>query len=145
MKLINSNIEFETLILFLIALVLVISIFGFVIRKLLGVERKKWFSYNHLNDRHKKIDWSVRIIFTILFLISSYYMIDNDTVGFPWYFETWFILIVFLIMSEMLRALMEWKYAENKRDFVATIAEMMFMISIVFLTITTDFFGLFNS
>ncbi|WP_460011981.1 DUF4181 domain-containing protein [Lysinibacillus sp. CTST325] len=145
MKLINSNIEFETLILFLIALVLVISIFGFVIRKLLGVERKKWFSYNHLNDRHKKIDWSVRIIFTILFLISSYYMIDNDTVGIPWYFETWFILIVFLIMSEMLRALMEWKYAENKRDFVATIAEMMFMISIVFLTITTDFFGLFNS
>ncbi|GAB0168105.1 DUF4181 domain-containing protein [Lysinibacillus sp. CTST325] len=142
---INSNIEFETLILFLIALVLVISIFGFVIRKLLGVERKKWFSYNHLNDRHKKIDWSVRIIFTILFLISSYYMIDNDTVGIPWYFETWFILIVFLIMSEMLRALMEWKYAENKRDFVATIAEMMFMISIVFLTITTDFFGLFNS
>jgi len=39
---------------------------------------------------------------------------------------------------------MEWKYTENKRGFVATIAEMVFMISIVFFTITTDFFGIFN-
>ncbi|MEY9972200.1 cation transport ATPase [Lysinibacillus sp. RC46] len=138
------NIEFGTFILFLITLVLVISIFGFAIRKLLGVERKKWFSYNHINERHKKLDWSVRIIFMSLFLISSYYMIGNDTLGIPWYFETWFILIVFFITSEILRAFMEWKYAENKRDFVATIAEMVLMISIGFLTITTDFFGLFN-
>jgi len=128
----------------LIVLVLVINIFGFVIRKLLGVERKKWFSYNHINERHKKLDWSVRIIFIGLCFISSYYMIDNDTLGIPWYFETWFILIVFLITSEMLRAFMEWRYAENKRDFVATIAEMVFMIIIVFLVITTGFFGLFN-
>ena len=57
----------------------------------------------------------------------------------------WFIIIVFLVASEMLRAFMEWKYAENERAFVATIAEMMFTISIVFLTIKTDFFGLFNT
>ncbi|MGE7693965.1 DUF4181 domain-containing protein [Lysinibacillus sp. NPDC094177] len=140
----NINIQFGTLMLFLMVLFLVISTFGFIIRKLLGVERKKWFSYNHINERHKKLDWSVRIIFISLFYISSYFMIDNDTYGIPWYFETWFIFIVFLITSEMLRAYMEWKYAENKRDFLATIAEMMFMISIVFLTITTDFFGLFT-
>lgn len=144
MKLNNINIQFGTLMLFLMVLFLVISTFGFIIRKLLGVERKKWFSYNHINERHKKLDWSVRIIFISLFYISSYFMIDNDTYGIPWYFETWFIFIVFLITSEMLRAYMEWKYAENKRDFLATIAEMMFMISIVFLTITTDFFGLFT-
>ena len=57
----------------------------------------------------------------------------------------WFIIIVFLVASDMLRAFMEWKYAENKRAFVATIVEMMFMISIVFLAIKTDFFGLFNT
>ncbi|PIJ98734.1 DUF4181 domain-containing protein [Lysinibacillus sphaericus] len=53
-------------------LVLVISIFGFVIRKLLGVERKKWFSYNHLNERHKKLDWSVRIFFISLFFLVQF-------------------------------------------------------------------------
>ena len=139
-----NNIQFGPLMLFLIVVVLVVNTFGFVIRKLLGVERKKWFSYNHINERHKKLDWSLRLIFTILLIISFYYMIDNDTFGIPWFFKTWFILIVFLITSELLRAFMEWKYAENKRDFVATIAEMVFMFSIVFLTITTDFFGLFN-
>ncbi|QQP14721.1 DUF4181 domain-containing protein [Lysinibacillus agricola] len=84
----NINIELGTLILFLIVLLLIISIFGFIIRKLLGVERKIWFSVNYLNERHKKLDWFVRILFTTLFLISTYYMIYNDNVGIAWYFET---------------------------------------------------------
>ncbi|MGE8037139.1 DUF4181 domain-containing protein [Lysinibacillus sp. NPDC093692] len=139
------NFDLGTLILFLMVLLLIISIFGFVIRKLLGVERKKWFSYDYVNERHKKLDLSVRIIYLSLVFISSYYKFNNDNVRITWYFELWFIIIVFLVTSEMLRAFMEWKYAENKKDAVATIAEMMFMISIVFLTIKTDFFGLFNS
>ena len=145
MKLNTITFDFGTLILFLLVLLLIISIFGFVIRKLLGVERKKCFSYNYFNERHKKLDLSVRIIFMILVLISSYYRNYNDPVEIAWYYEIWFIIIVFLVASEMLLAFMEWKYAENKRAFVATIVEMMFMISIVFLAIKTDFFGLFNT
>lgn len=136
--------ELGTLLLFLIVVILVINFFGFVIRKLLGVERKKWFSYNHLNERHKKLDWLVRIFFVILLFISNYYTNYNDILGTYWYFETWFIIIVFLITSELLRTFMEWKYAENKKDFIATLSEMLFAISILFLTIVTDFFGLFN-
>jgi len=141
----NINIELGTLVLFLVVLLLIISIFEFVIRKLLGVERKKWFSYDYINERHKKLDRFVRIIYMILIVISSYYMSNNDTVGIAFYFKPWFIIIAFLVSSEMLRAFMEWKYAENKKDVVATIAEMMFMISIILITIKTDFFGLFNS
>ncbi|KPN89423.1 DUF4181 domain-containing protein [Lysinibacillus sp. ZYM-1] len=136
--------ELGTLLLFLIVLILIISIFGIVIRKLLGVGRKKWFSYNHLNEKHKKLDWSVRLTFTGLLFISTFHTNYNDILGVYWYFETWFILIAFVITSESLRAIMEWKYAENKKDFVATLAEMLFMISVVFLTIVTGFFGLFN-
>lgn len=140
----NNNFELGTLILFLFVLLLIISIFGFVIRKLLGVERKKWFYYYYVNERHKKLDLSIRIIYLSLVIIYSNYQFNNDNVGVAWYFEIWFIIIVFLGTSEMLRAFMEWKYAKNKKDAVATIAEMMFMISIVFLTIKTDFFGLFK-
>ena len=140
----NFNIELGTIVLFLIVLILIISIFGFVVRKLLGVERKKWLSYDYINERHKKLDLSVRIIYMILIVISSYYTFNNDSVGIPWYFKPWFIITVFLVSTEMLRAFMEWKYAENKKDAFVTIAEMVFMISIVLLTIKTDFFGLFN-
>ncbi|MFC9540077.1 DUF4181 domain-containing protein [Lysinibacillus sp. NPDC056959] len=141
----NNNFELGTLILFLFVLLLIISIFGFVIRKLLGVERKKWFYFYYVNERHKKLDLSIRIIYLSLVIIYSNYQFNNDSVGIAWYFEIWFIIIVFLVTSEMLRAFTEWKYAENKKDAVAIIAEMMFMISIVFLTIKTDFFDLFNS
>jgi len=113
-----------------------------VTRKLLGVERKKWLAIDYINERHKKLDLSVRIIYLVLLLISSYFRFSNDTVEIAWYFQIWFIIIVFLVTTEMLRAFMEWKYAENRKDFIATIAEMMFMICIVFLTIKTDFFGL---
>ena len=91
----NNNFELGTLILFLFVLLLIISIFGFVIRKLLGVERKKWFSYDYVNEIHKKLDLSVRIIYLSLVLISSYYKFNNDNVGIAWYYELWFIIMSF--------------------------------------------------
>lgn len=126
----------------LLVLLVVFWIFGYVIRKLLGVERMKWFSYNHVNARHKKLDWSVRIIFIILFLISNYYTFTNESTGTYFRLTPWFVLIILLILSELLRAFMEWKYAENKRDYIATIAELLLGISVAILLILTDFFGL---
>ncbi|ATP41993.1 hypothetical protein CSE16_19315 [Solibacillus sp. R5-41] len=131
-----------SLLILLLVLFLVFWIFGIVIRKLLGVEKRKSFSYNHVNDRHKKLDWSVRIIFLILLLFSNYYTIYNKVIGTYWYIEPWFVLIIFILISELLRAFMEWKYAENKRDFIATIAELLFIITFLFLLIITDFLGL---
>lgn len=133
-----------SLFILLLVLFLVIWLFGFVIRKLLGVERMKWFSNPYVNERHKKLDWSVRIPFTILFLISYFYYFNNDTFETAWFFNPWFILITLLIVAEILRAFMEWKYAENKKKYIVTIAEMLFMGSVLYLIILTDFFGIFN-
>ena len=130
-----------TLLLFLIALALAISLFEYTVRRLLGVERRKWFSYNHINERHKKADWTVRIIFLILIFISTYYTFANEET--VWYFDSWFVIFIFLMTSETLRATMEWKYTENKKAPAATILVMLFAASILLLTITTGFFGLF--
>lgn len=61
-------------------LVLVLSVFGlllFLINKLLrtwlNVEKKKVFSYNHVNDKHKKIDWTIRIIFIFILFIGFFH------------------------------------------------------------------------
>lgn len=102
----------------------------------------KWFSNNYVNEIHKKLDWSVRIIFIILFLISNYYTFTNESTGTYFNLIPWFVLIILLILSELLRAFMEWKYAENKRDYIATIAELLLGISIVILLILTNFFSL---
>ena len=134
--------ELVRILLFLIALFVTLSIFEFAVRKLLGVERRKWFSYNHVNERHKKVDWTVRIIFLILIFISTYYTFANEET--VWYFESWFVIMIFLMASETLRAIMEWKYAEKKKAAAATILVMLFGASILLLTVATGFFGLFT-
>ena len=135
--------ELNKLIVFLISLFLVLIIFNYTVRKLLGVDRKKWFSYNHINERHKKLDWTVRITFLIILFLSYFYTVSNIELITSWYFNPGFLVFIFLIISELLRAFMEWKYVENKKVFIATIIELCFAISIIILTITTDFFGIF--
>ena len=135
--------ELNKLIVFFISLVLVLIIFNYTIRKLLGVDRKKWFSYNHINERHKKLDWYLRIAFIIILLFSYFYTVYNTELITYWYFNPGLIAIICLIISELLRAFMEWKYVENKKAFIATIIELCFAICIIILTITTNFFGIF--
>ena len=136
--------ELNKLIVILISLVLVLHIFSYTIRKLLRVERKKWFSYNHINERHKKLDWYLRIAFIIL-LIFFYFLTSSNTELLNnryLYLLPGISAFIFLIISELLRAFMEWKYAENKKAYIATIIELCFAISITIWIITTYFSGI---
>lgn len=38
-----------------------VGVFNAILRRWLGVQKPKAFSYNHVNDQHKKVDWSIRI------------------------------------------------------------------------------------
>ena len=140
--------ELNKLIVILISLVLVLHIFNYTIRKLLGVERKKWFSYNHINERHKKLDWYLRIAFIILIMFLSFLPLYNTELlnHRYWYLLPGISAFIFLIISELLRAFMEWKYAENKKAYIATIIELCFAlcfaISITIWIITTYFTGI---
>ncbi|MEG0385769.1 MAG: DUF4181 domain-containing protein [Solibacillus sp.] len=76
------------------------------------------------------------------FLFSNYYTFTNQSIGTYSHLIPWFVISIFLLLSELLRAFMEWKYAENKRDYIATITELLFGIGVALLLISTDFFGL---
>ncbi|MEC5424740.1 DUF4181 domain-containing protein [Virgibacillus sp. C22-A2] len=52
------------LILALTLFALLLIAFNAVMSKWLKVEKKKFFSYNHVNEKHKKVDWIIRITFT---------------------------------------------------------------------------------
>lgn len=136
------NFSMGPLLLFLTVLLFVFWTFGFVIRKLLRVERRKWFSPHYVNKTHKKVDWALRMFFLALILFGAYYTISNNTYGVYWYIEPWFIAFISIFTSESLRAFMEWKYVENKKESIVTIAELLFMLSVTVLVIITDFFGL---
>ncbi len=113
-------------------------------RKWLNVEKKKWFSYNHLNEKHKKLDWMIRITFLLLLLISFFYNVTQDPFDRIWYLETHILLFVFIIASETVRAVMEKRYADNRNDYKFTISQLAFIALSILLFYTTNFFGLLN-
>lgn len=122
---------------------LLIFIFNSLMRKYLKVEKRKAFSYNHVNKKHEKIDWMIRIIYIMIILITSFYQIRNIN-GVSWYFELWFITLMYLIISEIVRAFMEWKYSENRREYIFTISQLIFILLLLGISFISDFFGLFS-
>jgi hypothetical protein len=133
---------FAMLLLLMTCVALAIFVFEYSMGKLLQVERGKWFSYNHVNELHGKIDWAIRIAFVIF--IAAAFMYDGYTGKFIplWPFEPWSVFFLFLVISESVRAYMEWKYAENPRTYLVTFSTMLFSLFIMLLFIRTGFFGL---
>lgn len=138
-----GNNDFSSIILLFVLLFIVLTLFNYVTRKLLHVERPRSFSYNYVNSTHQKIDWWMRGVFTVLLVIVSYIVTTTDDVASFWQFIIFGLIITFLVVTELLRAFMEWKHADNQRAFLATLIELAFVIIIVTLLITTDSLGLF--
>lgn len=130
--------------LFLFVLWLVMFLFSRIVRRILRVEKKKMFSYNHLNEKHKKIDWTIRFAFIVVMIVGA---IINST-RFPLnpilFLETYFVLMMLVFSTEIVTAVMEWKYAENRNAYIFTVLQLLF-IAILFLSMfLTNFFGLFG-
>ncbi|MCS0669997.1 DUF4181 domain-containing protein [Cytobacillus firmus] len=127
------------LILLIAIVVALIYFFELGLRKWMKVEKRKFFSYNHVNDKHKKLDWTIRISFMVVLLIGSSINMERYPMEFSWYLEPWFLLIVFNVMTETARVFMEWKYAENRKAYVVTLCQLVFILILLFTVIKTDF------
>ncbi|WP_286166413.1 DUF4181 domain-containing protein [Bacillus sp. E(2018)] len=119
---------------------LLVFTFNKIIRKWLKVEKKKLFSYNHLNRSHKKIDWTIRIASVFILIISS--IINIYRTEKLWILESYVLVFLFIIVSETVRAVMEWRYAENKNDYLYTMIQLAFVILFLLMVYNTNLFGL---
>lgn len=129
--------------LFCMSLYVVITIFSMLIRRLLHVEKEKSFFYKSINAQHKKWDRVIRIGFIVVMLpiisIGSYWSEPGNI----WMFVPIIGTLAFLILTELWKAYMQWRYAENRNDYLYTLIQLVFMISLVIIIVMTDFFGLF--
>lgn len=126
-----------------IILVLLVS-FNTVMRKWLKVEKKKFFSYNHVNEQHKKIDWTIRITFVVFIFLGFFINSMVDPMERKWFFESWFLLFVLIFVSETARVIMEWKYAANRNAYILTVSQLVFTAIILITLFSTNFFGWFD-
>lgn len=135
----------------LLNLILVLFIFGLilfffnrVLRRRLKVEKKKLFSYGHVNEMHKKIDWSIRILFLVFIFIGLFINVTRDPLEPIWFLESYVLLFSLLFITEIVRIIIEKKYAENKNDYIFTTIQLVILSLFVLLVFLTDFFGLLN-
>ncbi|WP_413375829.1 DUF4181 domain-containing protein [Alkalihalobacillus sp. 1P02AB] len=124
---------------FLLKLVLVALVMLFltsavkvILRKIFNIEKekKKFFSYNHLNELHKKIDWGIRIFFSVAlaFFIYFEYSINIGLVT----------LIFYIGLECSTRAFFEWKYSKNPKQSIITISEVLLLIIVLIIVIQLD-------
>src|SRR5690625_7181696 len=83
----------------------------------MGADKKKWFSYNHINEFHKKGDWALRISFTISLIAGVIIFRTNP-------FIVLFISGLFSVSQRGFQAYVEWEFTENRRNYKVTIVEI---------------------
>ncbi|WP_171051644.1 DUF4181 domain-containing protein [Alteribacter natronophilus] len=110
-------------------------------RMMLKLEKKPYFSYNHMNNLHKRIDWSLRGVFVaavfgywLLFL--GLRVMDQPTINLHHLFFGYAIAVT------ALQTVMEWKYAEEKKAWILTASQLSMLLIIVSVLFATDFFGM---
>ncbi len=121
---------------------LLIFSFHAIMRRLLKVEKKKFFSNHHLNETHKKVDRSIRVIVIGLLMIGYVYNVTRPSTEWVWYLEPWFLMCLMVVTTESSTALMEWKYATNRKDYLLTISQLLFFIIVMATMFLSNFFGL---
>lgn len=108
--------DWLALLLLLAIVMLLFLLFNAVMRKWLQVEKKKLFSYNHINEKHKKMDWTIRVVFLVVLLLGNFINVTREP--------------------------MEWKYAVNKKDYIFTISQLIFGVLLILTVIQKNFWGL---
>ena len=133
----------------LTSLILISSIFGLVLffmnkflRKWLNVEKKEFFSNNFVNQKHKKIDWTIRITFIVVVLFGFFVNVSEDPSSHIWLLQPHILMFGLIFVTELVRIVMEKRYAANKNDYIFTTVQLVVISMFLLAVFSTDFFGL---
>jgi len=122
------------------ALVL-IEIIKILLRKIFKIEKvkKEFFSFNHVNELHRKIDKILRIISTITLISSSYVLLfyNEDLI-----YLLFIVVIVFMILDYLVRAFFEWRSEKHRKQSILTLTEMLLSVATVVIVIEFNLLGL---
>ncbi|WP_052360707.1 DUF4181 domain-containing protein [Oceanobacillus manasiensis] len=133
-----GNFDLGTFLIYVLLLVIMALVIQVLLRyylnKLFNIN-KKLFSYNYVNKVHQKSDWSIRIVMSIAIF---YYVLQGNLK------ETIYVILGFAILQEVVRAFMEWKYAQNRKPLYITLIELGTFILFSLIFIQTAGFGLFK-
>lgn len=130
-----------------IIIMLIVMIFRPIMRRVLGADKYKMFSYdNYVNKQHKKYDWMIRITTIIGIITLGAIQISTINSGgqLKWYLGPYLVIFAMILLTESLRTYMEWKYSENRNNYKVTLLDFGLLIILTIVILATDFFGAFD-
>ncbi|MGE6753692.1 DUF4181 domain-containing protein [Rossellomorea sp. NPDC071047] len=103
-----------------------ISMVKFLLRKIFKIEKvkRKFFSNNHINESHRKVDKWVRILTAITLMVLAIMMMNNEDL-------TYLYILGFTTLSALdyaVKAFFEWKSSEYPKQAILTLAEMFLVL-----------------
>ncbi|MGH2316359.1 DUF4181 domain-containing protein [Planococcus sp. SE5232] len=124
----------------LVILFILMAVVKSALRKLFKIEKEKteWFSYNHVNKTHKKIDWVVRVLSSMVLIIVLYLVIFKE------YSVIFYLIpvVLLLVIDYAVRAFFEWKYSDHPKQAILTIGEMVVFATALAMAIQYDLLNL---
>lgn len=134
----------EKFFIFILLTALVIFLFNEGMRRLLKVEKRGFFNKAvYVNKRHKLIDRMIRVIFLVFMIIALIVNVTRDSVEMIRIFDPAILLFFMLFLTETTRAVMEYKYSEERNRYLLTTSFVLFTSILVISMLMTDFYGLF--
>lgn len=112
----------------------------FLIRKVFHIKKvkRKVFSYNLINERHRKIDKWIRLISAITLISLSWFMIyDNKHFIFRYLIG----VVMLAVLDYLVRAYFEWKHSEYPKQAVLTVVEMVMIVTAIFTVFQLGWLG----
>ncbi|WP_404406998.1 DUF4181 domain-containing protein [Jeotgalibacillus malaysiensis] len=137
----------NTVFLVFIIIMIIVMMFRPIMRRVLGADKFKIFSYdNYVNKKHKKFDWIIRITTIIGIITLGAIQISTINRGgeLRWYLWPYIVIFAMIPLTESLRAYMEWKYAENRNNYKVTLLDLGLLVIITIIIFATGFFGAFD-
>lgn len=113
-----------------IILFAIVSVVKFLLRKAFKIEKvkRKFFSYNHINESHRKVDKWLRIITAITHIVLALLMLNKGLINLYL-----FGLITLLSLDYVVRAFFELRYSDHPKQAILTLAEMFLMLTAVII------------
>lgn len=132
-------VKFGLIVLIVFVLTLIVKV---ILRKLLKIEKEKieFFSYNHINELHRKIDKGLKIISSITLILLLYVVLF-------YYYDSMYLffiaLIFFTVLESVVKAYFEWKYSKSPKQSILTLSEMFLYLIAIVIVIQFELLGTF--
>lgn len=131
------------LILLIIIYLLSTYLFSYSMRRYLKIEKREGFFRKYVNSKHKKMEHVVTGI-SIAILLIIYFNDSRALSGVESSFKIFYTLFTSIIVTEVIRVFMEWKYSTNRREYILTLSELIFNLVIISMAFISNAFGLFR-